>query len=132
MNPKLTRLATLFAAGAFAASGAPTLGARPIHDSGRPEAVSMDASGACGGKEMKDDKKPEEGTKGDVKKDMKKGEKKEGSCGAGSCGAKKKDMKKGGKKDGEMKEGSCGAKKKDMKKDAKKDEAKEGSSDPKK
>jgi hypothetical protein len=101
MSLKISSLATLFAAGAFAATASPTLGAYAVSTSARSGEATLEASGSCGGKEVKDDKKTEEG-KTEVKKDGKK----DGSCGTGSCGAKKKEMKKGDKK-----EGSCGAKK---------------------
>lgn len=105
MNRKMTTLATLFAAGAFAAhAGAPTLSALSAKTGTDLSVTEV----GCGG-----DKK-------DEKKDGGCGAKKDGSCGAekdGSCGGKKgekKDHKKGEKKDGSCggkkdgKDGSCG------------------------
>jgi hypothetical protein len=91
MNRKITTLATLFAAGAFAAhASAPTLTALSAKSGADLSVTEV----GCGG-----DKK-------DEKKDGGCGAKKDGKCG----GDKKKSDKKGEKKDGK-KDGSCGAKK---------------------
>jgi hypothetical protein len=112
MNRKMTTLATLFAAGAFAAhAGAPALSALTAKSGADLSVTEV----ACGG-DKKDEKKDGScgakkdgkcGAKKDGKcgGDKKKGEKKDGSCGKGSCGSKKDG------KDASCGKGSCGSKK---------------------
>ena len=106
MNRKITTLATLFAAGAFAATAmAPKMDAASVKNTSDKSMVET----GCGadkkdgkdmkdhkcGKDMKDGKcgKDKKGKK-EAGKDMKDGkcgkDKKEKSCGAGSCGSTKK------------------------------------------
>ncbi len=97
MNRKMTTLATLFAAGAFAAhAGAPALSALTAK-SGADLSVTEVGCGGDKKDEKKDEKKKDGKCGGDKKKGEKKGEKKDGSCGKG--------------KDGSCGKGSCGSKK---------------------
>jgi hypothetical protein len=121
MNRNLSSLATLFAAGAFAATAASP---RPLASTARHGADSSLVEAGCGGEKPKEGEKEKDASCGKDKKGAakdgttKKGAK-DGSCGKGkkgtkdgSCGKDKKDA--GDKKDAEKGCGaSCGAKKKD-------------------
>lgn len=85
MSRKPASLATLFAAGAFVASGsAPLMAATAVTT---PAHAAMTEAG-CGAKDAKDAKDGKDTKAAKDTKNKKKGEK-EASCGKGSCGSKK-------------------------------------------
>ena len=105
MNRKLSSIATLFAAGAFAAT---TATPAPLASTTRHGSDTSYVEAGCGGDKAK------EGEKG---KDASCGKDKDGSCGKdkkmkdGSCGKDKKAAK-GAKTKKGAKDGSCGKDKK--------------------